>query len=172
MRISLSWVRVPAVLILISILILGCSGGKSPVVPNNPKDAQSIVLSLGILSPAPAQGAEVTVPVLIADAHDLCAFSFRVQFDPEGLRPVAADWGTFKGETDVVFNPLDKPGLLPLAYARLDGGGFKGDGTVCTLKFTVLDPSRTNLRIMKDPKYLVAYDPSHTPLNLTVGGEA
>jgi hypothetical protein len=158
--------------ILISILVLGCSGGKSPFVPNNPKDTQSIVLALGTLSPAPAQGAEVTIPVLISGAHDLCAFSFRVEFDKAGLKPIAVDWGAFKGETDAVFNPLDKPGLLPLAYTRLDGGGFKGDGTVCLLRFTVLDPSRVNIHIIKKPGYLVAYDPSHTPLNLTVGGEA
>ena len=171
MTFSFKWVRIPAALVLISILIFGCSGGGSPSEPNIPRDQEAIVLSLGTLSPEPIPGSEVTIPVFVTDAQDLYAFSFRVEFDPNGLRPVDVDWGGFKGETDVVFNPLDRQGFLPLAYARLDGGAFKGDGTVCILKFTVLDPSIINVRIIDDPEYLVAYDPSHVRLNLTVGGE-
>ncbi len=81
------------------------------------------------------------------------------------------DWSGFRGENDTVFNPLDRPGLLPLAYARLEGIGFKGEGQVCKLTFRVMDPSRVSLRIVDNPAYLVAYNPSHERLNMVVGGD-
>ena len=171
MKISFLWVRYPAALLLISIMLFGCSGG-NPSEPIVPRNQEGITLTLGILSPEPAQGVEVTIPVLVSDAENLYAFSFRVEFDPAGLKPVDVNWGDFKGETDATFNPLDRPGLLPLGYSRLDGRGFNGDGTVCTFKFTVLDPTRINIRIVDEPGYLVAYNPAHEILDLVVGGES
>jgi hypothetical protein len=172
MKFSFKWTRILLALAVLAIVLHGCGGGGSPSSPGAPThDPDSIHLTFGDLSGDPVAGYEVSIPVLVTNASELYAFSFRIEFDPAGAQPVDVDWGSFKGETDVVFNPLDKPGLLPLAYSRLDGFGFEGDGTVCELKFRVIDPARFNLKIVSAPEYLVGYNLSHERLNLTAGGE-
>ncbi len=172
MKFSTKWARMFIAFIIIAAVFHGCGGGGSPSSPGSPgHNGESINLSFGNLSGEPSAGTEITIPVVVTNASELYAFSFRVEFDPAGAEAMDVDWGEFKSDTDVVFSPLDQPGMLPLAYSSLDGLGFEGNGTVCTLRFRVLDAARFHLKLVSQPDYLVAYNFRHERLNLTAGGE-
>lgn len=158
---------------IVALLVYGCSGGSgSPTAPplQDGREIAGGVLSLG--SPEISAG-EVTVPVEFSDAYDLYAMSFRVEFDPDGLRPLDVEWGDFVGEEDSTFQFLNADGIVPLAFARFSGlPGIDGDGTLCRIRFRILDPGSADARILPDPDYLVARDSTGRPLTLTVGGES
>jgi len=154
-------------------LIYGCSGGSgSPTAPplDEIRDTVGGVLTLG--SPV-ISGDEIAVSVEYSDAYDLYAMSFRVGFDPAGLRPVGVEWGDIVGDEDSTFRFLNADGIVPLAFARFSGlPGIDGSGTLCTLRFRILDPQSSDVRIIPDMEYLVARDSMGRPLTLTVRGES
>ena len=171
MRLFPKWIIIPIVLLFIITVAHGCSGGNPATPGDSEDDREAIHLMLQEPSEQLIAGREISIPVTVSNAADLYAFSFRVEYETAGAEAIEVDWGDFRVETDVVFSPIDKPGLLPIAYSMIDSSGFQGEGTICTLKFTIIDPSRFHIRIIDDPEYLVAYDNKHEPLTLTVGGE-
>ncbi len=171
MKYSFRWVLIPIALLLIIGITHGCSGGDNPATPGNQNPEDAIRLTLQTPSETITDGAEVSIPILLSNANNLYAFSFRVEYDTYGADPIEVDWGEFRVENDVVFNPTDQPGLLPIAYSMIDGSGHDGDQKVCTLKFRVLDPAKFNVRIVTDEEYLVGYDFKHERLHLVAGGE-
>lgn len=166
--------RVLAIGAVLLALAIGCSrgsgGGDSPTTPELPRETHNVVISIG---PGVASGGEIVFPVEFADAVDLYAFSFRIGFDPSGLRPAGVEWSETLGEHDATFHLTNQQGFLPLAFARYDGiRGLDGAGALCTLRFAVLDPGRATPWIIADPAYLVAFNAFGEPLNLLPGGEA
>ena len=154
-------------------LIMGCSGGSgSPAEPplNDTRSAAGGTISLG----APVEtGNEIAIPVEFSDACDLYAMSFRVGFDPDGLRPIGVDWTDVVGDEDSTFQLLDRRGFVPLAFARFSGlPGIAGDGDLCTLRFRILNREHAGVWIIPDEEYLVARDSMGRRLTLLAGGES
>jgi hypothetical protein len=167
---------VPRVMVLCAILawmVCGCSGGSgSPTAPPLQENRETAGGVLTLESPV-VSGDEISVAVEYSDAHDLYAMSFRIGFDSDGLRPVGVEWGDIVGDEDSTFQFLNAGGIVPLAFARFSGlPGIDGNGTLCTVRFRILDPERTDIGIIQDPDYLVARDSMGRPLTLAAGGES
>jgi len=153
-------------------IIVGCSGGgsKPTAPPDQLRAVSDVVLTLGQVT---RNGNEISVPVEYSGAVNLRALSLRAGFDPAGLRPMEVKWGETVTDKDSTFQLLDRDGFLPLALVTFDDSAcLNGSGTLCTLKFTVLDSERAKPWIIADPAYLVAKGPQGQPLNMTVGGES
>jgi hypothetical protein len=153
-------------------IIVGCSGGGSnpTTPPDQLRGASNVILTLGQVT---QNGSEISVRVEYSGAVNLRALSFRAGFDPAGLRPMEVQWGEAVTDQDSTFQLLDRDGFLPLALVTFDDSvSLNGSGTLCTLKFTVLDGGRAKPWIIPDPAYLVAKGPQGQPLNMTVGGES
>jgi hypothetical protein len=159
--------------VILAFLALGCAGGSGdgePTTPSLPREGGRVILSLGT---AGELGGRIEIPVDFAEAVDLYALSFRVGFDPEGLRPESVEWSDVVGDEGATFELVNQPGIIPLALVRLDGNrGIEGSGILCVLRFEVLDPGRASPWIVADPGFLVAYDSLKRPVALVVGGEA
>jgi len=159
--------------VILAFLAVGCShGSRSPVSPDVPGDRSTAAATIA-LGAVVETGNEISVPVDYSDADDLYAMSFRVGFDPAGLVPVAVEWGRVVEEEDAIFHKLDCSGFVPLAFTRFSGlRGIGGDGTLCTLRFRVLDQERANCRLVADEDYLVAFSSLGERRTLRIGGEA
>ena len=166
--------RYIAPVMLLLVLIISCShGADSPAYPDLSDGDKEIASGTVSLGPVETIGNEISIPVEFSGVDDLYALSLRVGFDSEGLVPVNVEWSGIIGEEDATFQLLDRKGFLPLAFARLSGmPGIKGEGTLCTLRFSVIDPELANPWIISDEDYLVAYNAFGSRLNLETGGES
>jgi hypothetical protein len=167
----LTILRLLAIGVMLVAIAVSCSGKGTPTTPADQNNSKSTAtLSLG---DAIETGDEISVPVEYADASDLYSFSFRIGFDPAGLRPEEVMWDKSIGPDDSTFQMLDREGFVPMAIARLSGArGFDGSGTLCTMKFRVLDPNRARPWIIDDPNFLVGRDHTNRPCRMRVRGEA
>jgi hypothetical protein len=152
--------------ILLVAIAIGCSSGKGPLSPE-PSRQNSMFLSLGNVE---QNGNEITIEVNYSRAVELRALSFRLGYDPQGLKPVDIQWNDLSPD-DSTFQILNRDGFLPLAIAAFGRPiGIDGNGTLCTIKFQVLDPSRGGVHIIDDPAFLVAKDLTGTSIDMSVGG--
>ena len=146
----------------------GCSGG-DPVIPEMSEDDSTVVLSLqtdGI------SGDLITYALNSADVTGVAALSLRLGFDESSMEPVDVEWSA-SVEGDAVFQLLDQPGFIPLAYASSDlSSGLSVDGELCSITFRILDPENPDAWIITDPDYLVAYSAERERLTLTTGGDS
>ncbi|MFH1675660.1 MAG: cohesin domain-containing protein [bacterium] len=154
-------------------LSVQCSHGSgSAVIPDlaDNKDNVAAIFSLG---ESVESDGEMIVPVNFSDANDLYAASLRVSFDPGGLEPIEVDWTGSLSENDSSFDLLDRDGFVPLAFARLKGiRGFDGSGTLCRLKFKILNRDRMKIRIIDDPQFLPGYNSLGSKMHLGLRGDA
>jgi hypothetical protein len=166
----LTFLRFFAMASVLVAVVIGCSGGGGG--PVAPVDQQSPDRVIGIaLGDIVQSGNELTAEVRFTGAVDMHALSFRVGFDPAGLKPVEVTWSDAVTVEDSTFQLLDRDGFVPLAMATFGGfGSLNGDGSLCTVRFTILDATKSAPWIIPDPAYLVARDSAGQPLSLVAGG--
>ena len=144
----------------------------SPTVPDLSNNKNHVAAYVSFGQPEESNG-ELIVPVNFSDANDLYAASLRVSFDPSGLKPVEVDWTGSLTENDSSFDLTDRDGFVPLAFARLKGvRGFDGSGTLCKLKFSILNGDRKEIRIIDDPEFLLAYNGIGSKMHLGLRSDA
>ena len=158
--------------ILVSILV-GCSHGSGgptdPGFPDGTNDTPDFTIRL-------VQGAEtaneIEFTVELDDVVDVSALSFRIGFNAESLEPVSVEWGNLVDEEDATFHLLNRPGFVPLAFARMNGlSGLDSGGRLCTLRFRIRSRERVRAWVIDDPEYLVARDSLGRRLRMRVGGD-
>lgn len=173
----MKWLALPRYVLfgLIALFIAyGCShGSSSPTTPGAgelPRDPAGGTIFLGQFEQS---GGELVVPVRFRDAVDLYAMSFRIGFDPSGLEPLRVDWGSRVEGEDSTFCLMDRPDFIPMAFSRFSiGRGLDGEGTLCMLRFRIINHDRAAPWIINNPEFLVARNSLGEHLTLKVGGDS
>ncbi len=169
----LCFLRSIAAGVILVLLALGCSGGSDSPASPGLTDSRTVSITTIALGDAEIAGDELTIPVLLDGINDIYAISFRIGFDPNALMPIGVDWTDSLEDEDATFQMLDRSGFVPLAFARFSGNpGLEAKGTLCTVRFRVIDPENATSWIVPDDSYLVAYNYLGDRLNLQTGGEA
>lgn len=166
-----AFLRIVAVTVVLFTIMLGCSdNSSSPVSPDQQlREASTTDISLDNFTQT---GQTISVPVKFSKAKNLCGLSFRLGFDPEGLRPYEVKWGNIVEESDLTFQLLDRKGFVPLAYAGFaNGKGLNGSGILCTVNFSIIDPQKSDVWIIDDPQYLVGKDSVGRNIRIRARGE-
>jgi hypothetical protein len=148
----------------LALLLCGCAGLKGG-------GGGKAVAQVGLSLAAETRGATVAATLSASNATGLHQLACRVSYDPLAVRPAGAERGALVDGRAAFFSTTKAEGYVPVAFTYHPGEALPaGSGSVATLQFDVLDPSRDpDLTLIRDPEFLIARDALRRDIPVVVG---